>query len=242
MELTFLGSSNAFAAEGRYWSSFVVDRKYLFDAPPTLLPHLKQLKIPLTEIEVLFLTHHHGDHFMGLPFLFLEYMYMTPRTKDLFIVGPPGVQEWMEDFANRCYPNITKDAGYRRRYIDASPGSEQKAGTISFQAVPMNHVKESMQAMGYRVNINGKTVAYTGDTMMCDDIFELADGADVLVVDCTYTEGCGPEHMGLDDVKQIRARVRPETAIVLTHLNGEPVTNGLSNVITARDLATFKFD
>jgi ribonuclease BN (tRNA processing enzyme) len=99
-----------------------------------------------------------------------------------------------------------------------------------------------MQAMGYRANINGKTVAYTGDTMMCEDIFDLARDADVLVVDCTYAEGCGPEHMGLDDIKEIRARVRPETAIVLTHLNGQPVTNGLNNVITARDLATFKFD
>ena len=121
MEVTFLGSSNAFAAEGRYWSSFLVDKKYLFDAPPTLLPHLKQLQIPLLDIEVLFLTHHHGDHFMGVPFLFLEYMYMTKRTNDLYIVGPPGVEAWIEEFADRCYPNITKDAGYKRIYIDAAP-------------------------------------------------------------------------------------------------------------------------
>ncbi len=242
MELTFLGSSNAFAAEGRYWSSFLVDGKYLFDAPPTLLPHLKRLKIPLTQIEVLFLTHHHGDHFMGMPFLLLEYMYMTPRTNDLYIVGPPGVEAWMEDFAERCYPNITRDAGYRRCYVDARANIDQTAGPVSFRAVPMNHVRESMQAMGYRVSIDGKTVAYTGDTMFCEEIFDLAAGADVLVVDCTYSEGCGPEHMGLDDVRVIRKRIAPGTAMVLTHLDAEPATNGLPNVITARDLATFRFD
>src|SRR5439155_1704622 len=99
LEITFLGSGNAFAADGRYWSSFLVDKKYLFDAPPTLLPHLKQLRVPLPDIEVIFLTHHHGDHFMGVPFLFLEYLYMTERSNDLYIVGPPGVREWIEDFA-----------------------------------------------------------------------------------------------------------------------------------------------
>ena len=241
MELTFLGSSNAFAAEGRYWSSFLVDKKYIFDAPPTLLPHLKQLQIPLTEIEVLFLTHHHGDHFMGVPFLFLEYMYMTQREKDFYIVGPPGVRDWIEDFADRCYPNITKDAGYRRIYVDAVPNKQQNAGSVSFWSVPMNHVKESMEAFGYRATINGKTVAYTGDTMFCDEVIELAQESDVLVLDCTYPDGCGPEHMGLDDVRIIRQRIAANTTIVLTHLGGQPELDGLANVVTAADLKTFSF-
>jgi ribonuclease BN (tRNA processing enzyme) len=241
MELTFLGSSNAFASEGRYWSSFIVDKKYIFDAPPTLLPHLKRLNIPLTDIEVLFLTHHHGDHFMGVPFLFLEYMYMTQRSKDLYIVGPPGVQDWIEDFANRCYPNISKDAGYRRVYVDATAGTEQTAGPVRFWSLPMCHVKDHMDAFGYRATIDGRTVAYTGDTMFCEEVIELAKGTDVLVVDCTYSGGAGPEHMGLDDARRIRQRIAPETTIVLTHLDGRPELNGLAKTITAEDLKTFRF-
>jgi len=242
MDLTFLGSGNAFASGGRYWSSFLVDNKYLFDAPPTLLPHLKQLGISLPDIEVVFISHHHGDHFIGLPFLLLEYVYMTPRTQDLYIVGPPGVERWMEDFADRCYPDITRDAGYKRRYLDAVPHKDLTAGSVRFRAVPMNHVKDSMQAFGYRAAINGKTLAYTGDTMFCEEVFELADGADVLVVDCTYSDGSGPEHMGLDDIKVIRQRISPHTTMVLTHLNGEPATDGLHNVLTAQDMTTFRFD
>ena len=107
MELTFLGSSNAFAAEGRYWSSFLVNGKYLFDAPPTLLPHLKQLKTPVTDIEVIFLTHFHADHFAGLPFLFLEYVYLTKRADDLVIVGglvPSLIVEARQDHGVSQYP------------------------------------------------------------------------------------------------------------------------------------------
>jgi ribonuclease BN (tRNA processing enzyme) len=243
MEITFLGSGNAFASHGRYWSSFLVDKLYQFDAPPTLLAHLKQLGADLPNLEVIFLSHHHADHFIGLPFLLLEYVYMTKRNKDLYIVGPPGVEEWMEDFANRCYPEIgSKDAGYKRIYVDAQPHAELEAGSVRFYSVPMNHVKDSMEAFGYRVGINGKTVAYTGDTMFCEEIFELADGADVLVVDCTYAEGGGgPEHMGLEDIKVIRERIDPNTHMVLTHLNGNPQVNGLSKTHVAEDLKTFKF-
>jgi ribonuclease BN (tRNA processing enzyme) len=242
MEITFLGSGNAFASGGRYWSSFLVDKRCLFDAPPTLLAHLKQLSINLPKIETIFLSHQHADHFVGLPFLLLEYLYMTERKEDLFIVGPPGVEDWMEDFANRCYPELhSKDAGYKRIYVEAKPNQELQAGSVTFKAIPMNHVKHSMNAFGYKANIGGKTVAYTGDTMYCEEIYELGSGADVLVVDCTYTDGSGPEHMGLDDVKVIRKRLPQETAMVLTHMSGTPILNGLANTLVAEDLKTFQF-
>lgn len=242
MEVSFLGSANAFASEGKYWSSFIVDGKYQFDCPPTLLPQLKNLGVDLAEIEVIFISHAHGDHFVGLPFLLLEYTYISPRTKDLYIVGPPGCEEWLEDFAGRVYPNIIKPTGYRRIYIDAKPGEQQQAGTLKFTSLPMNHVKkDGLHAMGYRVQIGDKTLAYTGDTMFCEEAIELGDGADVYVVDCTYTEGCGPEHMGMDDIKIVRERITPETTMILTHLNARPSINGLANTVAADDLKTFTF-
>src|SRR3972149_11811537 len=91
LEMTFLGSGNAFAPGGRSWSSFLANGRYLFDAPPTLLPHLKRIGTPLTDIEVVFLSHFHGDHFMGLTFLFLEYIYLTERRGGLNIISPSGV-------------------------------------------------------------------------------------------------------------------------------------------------------
>jgi ribonuclease BN (tRNA processing enzyme) len=98
-----------------------------------------------------------------------------------------------------------------------------------------------MDAFGYKARIGGKTVAYTGDTMYCEEIYKLGDGADVLVVDCTYTDGSGPEHMGLDDVKVIRGRLSKATKMVLTHMSGTPVLNGLANTLVAEDLKTFRF-
>jgi ribonuclease BN (tRNA processing enzyme) len=243
VEVSFLGSANAFAAEGRYWSSFIVDGKYQFDAPPTLLPQLKRLGVSLPDIEVIFITHFHGDHFVGLPFLLLEYTYMSPRTTDLYIVGPPGCEAVLEDFANRVYPNIIKDAGYKRIYVDADPTKEQRAGSVTFTSFPMNHVKkDGLHALGYRVKIGDKTISYTGDTMFCEETIPLGDGADVFVVDCTYPEGGGPEHMGFEDIKVIRGRISPETTMILTHLSAKPSVNGMANTLVAEDLKTFRFD
>jgi ribonuclease BN (tRNA processing enzyme) len=77
--------------------------------------------------------------------------------------------------------------------------------------------------------------------MLCDEILELAEGADALVLDCTYSEGSGPEHMGIDDVRVIRKRVAAETTIILTHLNGEPDVAGLENIIVAEDFGSYRF-
>lgn len=242
MELTFLGSANAFASEGKYWSSFIVDGKYQFDCPPTLLPQLKKLGVVLEDIEVIFITHHHGDHFVGLPFLMLEYLYMTKRTNDLYIVGPPHCEEWLEDFAERVYPHILRESGYRRIYVEADPSRDQQAGSLTFRAFQMNHVpKDHKGAYGYRVQIGDQIVSYTGDTMFCEEAVALGDGSDVYVVDCTYADGCGPEHMGLEDVTVIRERISPKTTMILTHLSERPNINGLKNTLIAEDLKTFTF-
>src|SRR3989304_1978366 len=92
LELLFLGSGNAFAPQ-RYWSSFLLNGRYLFDAPPTALPHLKRAGRAADDIDVIFISHFHADHFFGLPFLLLEYAEQTLRTKPLTIVGPPGIEQ-----------------------------------------------------------------------------------------------------------------------------------------------------
>ncbi|MFQ5878651.1 MAG: MBL fold metallo-hydrolase [Dehalococcoidia bacterium] len=241
LRLTFLGSGNAFTAGGRYWSGFLANGRYLFDAPPTLLPHLKRLGAAPAALRVVFLTHVHGDHFLGLPFLLLEYGYLTQRREDLVIIGPPGVQEVVEDLTERVFPGLAaRQMGYRRLYVEAAPGQDQQAADVTFCALPMYHAPGKLNAYGYRVHIGGRAVAYTGDTMYCPEIAELARGADALVVDATYATA-GPEHMGLEDVRRLRSQVDRTTAIVLTHLEAEPAIDPDEGLLVAHDFATFVF-
>lgn len=185
LDLTFLGTGNAFAPT-RYWSSFLADDKYLFDAPPTLLAHMKKLGKDPGDVEVVFISHFHGDHFFGLPFLFLEYAELAPRTKDLTIVGPPGIAKRTESVTELAFSNVfrKKDRGYALRFVEAYDGMTAEAAGCTFTARRVTHVAD-LECFAYRVSSEHGTVAYSGDTVMCDALVPIADGSDVFVVECS---------------------------------------------------------
>jgi ribonuclease Z len=241
LELTFLGSGNAFVAD-RYWSGFLLNRRYLFDAPPTVLPHLNKLRISPLEIAAVFITHFHADHFFGLPFLYLDYEYVDRRQEDLVIVGPPGHEEVMETLTEIGFGGLARGkCCYQRTYLEAEAGKEQSAAGLSFRAIAVEQSPEPTQrSFGYRVNLGGRILSYTGDTVLCDGVYDLARGADVLVADCSCWQDPCDHHMSLDDIRRLRREVPPPTTFVLTHLDsGQPAID-IEGVLVAADLATLR--
>jgi len=238
LDLLFLGSGNAFAA-GRYWSSFIVDGRYLFDASPVILPHLKRCGVALEEIEAVFISHFHGDHFFGLPFLLLEYAELTPRTKELTILGPPGIQERLRTVTEAGYPHLmSKETTYQQTYRDLEDGLTGEVGGLRFLARSVSHV-DGLECFGFRAEIGGRTVAYSGDSVLCDQLVDLGDGVDVFVLECScWDDSCGP-HMNPDDIRELRRRLGPEPTFLLTHLNSGTEDLGIENVLVAEDLARF---
>src|SRR3972149_1824322 len=167
LELLFLGSGNAFAP-GRYWSSFLLNGRYLFEASPVVLPHLKQCDVALEEIEAGVISHFHRDPFFGLPFLLREYAEMTPREKDLTILGPPGIDERVRTVTEAGFPNLLrKDAGYRLLYREVDDGAQGEGAGITYLARAVDHVPD-FPCFGFRVQLGGRTLAYSGDSVLCD--------------------------------------------------------------------------
>ena len=95
VRLTVLGSGDAFGAGGRLHSAYLVEapgQTFLLDCGPSILQSMKQLGRDPGAIDFVVLSHHHGDHFGGLPFLFMEYRYLHHRTRPLTVYGPPGTE------------------------------------------------------------------------------------------------------------------------------------------------------
>lgn len=239
LELAFLGSGNAFAP-GRYWNGFLANRRILFDAPPTTLPHLRKLGVPSDDIQVVFITHFHADHFFGLPFLLLEYGLITHRTAPLWIVGPPEIETRLRTITDVGFPNLLRGSpSYEIRFIEVTDGFQGEAADARFQAIRVDHVNE-LASFAYRVDVDGHTLAYSGDARMSERLATLGADADVFVVECSCWDGpCGP-HLSPDDVRELRRRIAPATSLLATHLDGGSGDLG-DGVLVADDFSTFRF-
>ena len=83
----------------------------------------------------------------------------------------------------------------------------------------MPHVP-GLDCYAYRVESDAGTMACSGDTMMCDALAPIAEGADVFVVECScWGENCGP-HLNPNDILALRKQISPSTKFVLTHIGG----------------------
>jgi ribonuclease BN (tRNA processing enzyme) len=237
LELSFLGSGNAFAP-ARYWSSFLLNDRYLFDAPPTLLPHLKKLGKDPGDIDFIFISHFHGDHFFGLPFLLLEYAELAPRTRDLTVIGPPGIMKRVQAVTDLAFSNVfRKDRGYLLNFIEASDGAEGEVAGCRYLIRQVPHVS-NLEAFAIRLSCDAGTIAYSGDATMNDALAPLADGADAFVVECScWSSPCGP-HLTPSDVMELRRRISPRTKFILTHVESSDAPQEMrdAGMLVAEDL------
>ena len=90
VRVSFLGTGDAFSAGGRHQAGYLVQgdgTSFLLDIGSSTLGSMKQHGIDPSSIDLVLISHLHGDHFSGLPFLFLQYIYEQRRQRPLRIAG-----------------------------------------------------------------------------------------------------------------------------------------------------------
>jgi ribonuclease Z len=240
--LTFLGTGN-FQARRRYWNSFVLDGSVLVEPSPTALPHLHRCGIPVSDIAVVVISHFHPDHTFGWPFFVHEAMHQRAG-QPLTIVGPPGVGQFLEDMMELGGLTAVQAEAERRLRMDIVEvdGSWQQAGPLRFRAVEVEHVPH-LRCFGYLFERGDRLVGYSGDTHPCAGLNELAEAADILVLECDgqhYDTDEPISHMNEGSVRELRAR-HPDTQYVLTHIGAEVDDSDMDNVTVPDDFARLTF-
>jgi len=211
VRLAFLGTGSAFSVE-RCNGAVVVDGRLLLDAGAPLLPHMHRLGIDPAAIAAVFLTHFHGDHVLGLPpfMLYRAYQPSGPLT----IVGPPGVEERVEGLLRlawgAAWPDHARDLVLR--YEEAAPAGE--AAGIRYETVRLEHA--GMDCRGYRLHLDGRVIAYAGDTIASPPLDELVRGADVAITEAT-APGPTPAHTSWEEAQALAAR-HPGTRFLFNHV------------------------
>lgn len=239
LDLTFIGTGNAFVPEGQCWNGFLANGRILFEAPPTALMALRKLQVDPNAIDTVLISHHHGDHFLGLPMLLLHWKYFG-RTTPVTVAGPPGTLANAREIGERVYPGLFEGDSLVQ-WVALSPGDRLRRPGLEVEAAPMQH-DARLVCLGFGCEIDGRRLGYTGDTTYCDAVLDLGRGAEVLVAECTSRDRHSEFHMNLvDGITRVRSALDPATRIILTHLTGHLGETGLAATTVAEDFATYRF-
>lgn len=243
--LTVLGSGDAFGSGGRLFSAYLLEGQrstVLLECGPTVLQGLKRIPIDTRCIDVVLVSHLHGDHFGGLPFLFMEYIYETPRVRPLRIYGPPGIAARSRTLFDALYRKIADGPWpFPVEYHEIEPAR----GPISIDGIriapfEVPHVPE-LTCLGYRLDVDGRTLCFSGDTGWTERLVEAAAGADLFLCECSTYDTRLDIHVAYPEIAAAAPRLGCKR-LVLTHLGREPLERlGALTVECAVDGMTIEF-
>jgi len=222
VRITFLGTGNAFADGGRSHACIHVGARgvsLLLDCGASSLPMIQRHLDPAA-IDAIAVTHLHGDHFGGIPFL-LDQQKWTFRKRPLAVGGPPSLERRVRHLTEGYGMDISPGAlGFDLGFVRLD-GSERPLGGAHVAALPVRHSADA-EPHGLRIRVDGKVIAYSGDTIWSEELVPLADGADLFICESTHYERDDPVHISYRTLLKHRAELRCER-ILLTHLDAEMV-------------------
>jgi ribonuclease BN (tRNA processing enzyme) len=221
--VTFAGCGDAFGSGGRYQACIHLSEQdrppVLLDCGATSLSALKRLDLDPTEIGTVLVSHLHGDHFGGIPFLILDGQF-AGRRSPLTVAGPPGITDRLHQMMEAMFPGSTE---VRRRFdvemVELAPGASTTVAGIKVTSWEVHH-PSGAPPLALRLSIGGKIVAYTGDTAWTDDLVTVAAGADLLIAEAYYFDKTIPYHLRHADLADHRCELTSRR-IVLTHLSAD---------------------
>ena len=220
VELIVLGAGDAFGSGGRNQTAFLINLSswsFLLDCGATTLAALKRLGLDAGAIKVLLLSHFHGDHTSGIPFLFLEYQFLVLRQDPLIIAGPPGIEERVEGLWRTMYieRGRTIERRFSTEYLELTPGKWTQVGPVEvFPLEVVHHHREV--AYGYKVRAEGKVLGYSGDTEWTDSLTRLSDGCDLFICESYHYDRKRRGHLSYEEIKQHRSALNCKR-MLLTH-------------------------
>ncbi len=222
-EVRFLGSGDAFCAAGRNQAAYLVktgETVFLMDCGATALASIKRQGIDSATIDTIFLSHLHGDHFAGLPFLFLEYLFETPRRRPLQICGPPGTQDRVTRLFASMYSDLAaKPFPFRLEYTELLPQKAEELGSLRVEPFRVPH-QETEISLAFGIRFGRHRILYSGDTGWTEDLITQSQGTDLFICECCYFETRLPMHLDYPRIRDNHQRFGT-SRLVLTHLGRE---------------------
>lgn len=195
IKVTLLGTGAPVPSIERFGPSILVEaggQKLLFDAGRGAGQRLWQLKIPLGQVDGLFLTHLHSDHIVGIPDLWLTSWIPAAygrRSSPFNVYGPEGTKDMMEnlvkafswDISIRSKEKNKADSGALVNAADIKEGYIWEKNGVKVTPFTVRHAEFIESALGFRVDYAGHSVILSGDTRYSENLIRYSKGADVVI-------------------------------------------------------------
>ena len=223
LKITFAGCGDAFGSGGRFNTCILVEAPdicFAIDFGASSLIALNALGIPHNKIDLILLTHLHGDHCGGVSSLLLDAMLGARRDTPLTIAGPKDTAAHLPKVQEALFPG---SMGMTPKFEVETIGMEvltpHEIRGLGVTTYPAIHTQAS-NPTSIRVEVAGKVIAYTGDSAWTKHMPELARGADLFISECYFFKKSVPFHMNYPDLKEHRDELQAKR-MVLTHLGPE---------------------
>lgn len=220
MEIRFVGSGDAFGSGGRFQTCIwlqVDGYTALVDCGATSLTAMKSQRLDPGEIDAVVISHLHGDHFGGLPFLVLDGQF-SRRVKPLTVLGPVGTADRRHTAMEVLYPGSTS---VERRFVLEiaeldGVGGIRDVGPLGGTSWEVDHASGA-PALAVRARLGESTFAYSGDTAWTPVLMDAAEGSDVFACEAYTYDQSVRYHLDYKTLRERSAEFGTDRLIV-THM------------------------
>jgi len=222
LTLRFVGCGDAFGSGGRFNTCFHLageSTNLLIDCGASSLVAMKQQGIDRNAIDTIVITHFHADHFGGIPFFILDAQLFAKRREPLTIVGPAGLREWYERVMETSFPGSARAARkFALDLVEIAPGQTLEIRGATVAAWQALHGPPGTPCLVVKIEAEGKSVVYTGDTEWTSDLVAAARDADLFIAEAYFRDKPIATHLSLGAIEANLEDLRPKR-LVLTHMS-----------------------
>lgn len=221
-ELIFLGTGNAFGHDGRRHSSYILRNKgpdpftLLIDCGPSTLPALHQHNIVLSDLDFIYLSHLHPDHWLGLALLVLDNKWISKRENPIPLICPIGTQSLISQTCRLIYSEEEAEVVEKTfTFIEINDQSEiDLADDLNIRTLPAKHGGNGRMVI---ITTKNKTVGYSGDTAILEGSLLKIIKCDIAIHEASTYDLNIPNHTTLKELLQYSDKIHGQ--LFLSHVD-----------------------